>query len=76
MNECIKDEKIIFSEQIPIEAVVIAIADRYDAMTSDRSYRKALFHEFAIEEIKKKSSVHFKKEVVDAFIRIDIMKGW
>jgi putative nucleotidyltransferase with HDIG domain len=62
-------------DNIPIEAAIIAIADTYDAMTSDRPYRKALSHEFAIEEIKKKSGVQFKKEVVDAFIRVDMMKG-
>jgi putative nucleotidyltransferase with HDIG domain len=62
-------------DEIPIEAAIIAIADTYDAMTSDRTYRKALSHEFAIEEIKKKRGIQFKKEVVDAFIRVDMMKG-
>lgn len=62
-------------DEIPIEAAIIAIADTYDAMTSDRPYRKALSHEFAIEEMKKKSGIQFNKEVVDAFIRADMMKG-
>ena len=40
-------------EEIPLAGRIIALADTYDAMTSTRSYRKALPHEIAIEEIKK-----------------------
>ena len=65
----------LIGDEIPLGASIIAIADTYDAMTSDRPYRKALSHEFAVEEIRKKSGVQFKKEVVEAFFRIASMKG-
>ena len=59
------------SGEIPIGASIIAIADTYDAMTSDRPYRSALSHEAAVEELIKYRGTQFKNEIVDAFIRID-----
>jgi HD-GYP domain-containing protein (c-di-GMP phosphodiesterase class II) len=38
-------------QNISIEARLIVVADAYDAMTSDRSYREALDHEMAIEQL-------------------------
>ena len=58
-------------DEIPIGASIIAIADTYDAMTSDRPYRSALSHETAVAELKKYRGVQFKNEIVDAFLRID-----
>lgn len=40
-------------EEIPLSARIVALADNYDAMVSERSYRKALTHEAAVEIIKK-----------------------
>lgn len=60
------------ADEIPIGASVLAIADTYDAMTSDRPYRSALSHESAVEELKKLKGMQFKKEVVDAFLKINI----
>ncbi len=57
-------------DDIPIESQVIAIADAYDGMTSDRAYRKGLPHEYALEEIKKASGTQFCPKVVDAFLKI------
>lgn len=57
-------------EDIPISSQIIAIADTYDGMTSDRAYRKGLPHEYAIEEIKKASGKQFSPKVVEAFIKI------
>lgn len=54
--------------KIPIESRIIAIADAYDAMTSERSYRKALPEEFAIEELKRNAGIQFDSELVDVFI--------
>lgn len=54
-------------ERIPIGARIIAVADAYDAMTSDRPYRKAMSHEEAIEELKKCSGTQFDPKVVKAF---------
>ncbi|MFW5961239.1 MAG: HD-GYP domain-containing protein [Desulfohalobiaceae bacterium] len=47
-----------------------AIADAYDAMTSDRPYRQTLAHEYAIAEIKVCSGTQFDPDMVDKFIEI------
>lgn len=57
-------------EQIPISSRIIAIADTYDAMTSSRSYRQALSHETAIEEIKRCSGTQFDPELAKIFVSI------
>ena len=44
------------------------MCDTYDAMTSDRPYRKALSHEIAIQEISDHSGTQFDPEVAAAFI--------
>ena len=54
-------------EEIPISARIIAIADTYDAMTSSRSYRKALPHEVAKEEIIRCSGTQFDPALVELF---------
>ena len=51
---------------IPLEARIIAIADSYDAMTSDRAYRKKLSHQTAIAELKRFANLQFDPELVDA----------
>jgi response regulator RpfG family c-di-GMP phosphodiesterase len=53
--------------EIPIIARIIAVADTYDAMTSDRSYRRALPHEVAMAEIERCSSTQFDPEVASSF---------
>lgn len=58
-------------DQIPFESRIIAIADTYDAMTSDRPYRKGLTHDDAILEIKRSVGSQFDGKIVDAFLRID-----
>lgn len=55
-------------DEIPIEASILMIADTYDAMTTDRPYRKALTKEMAIEELKKYSGTQFDPRLVDVFI--------
>lgn len=57
-------------EDIPISSRIIAIADTYDAMTSTRSYRPALSHEEAINEIKRCSGTQFDPSLAEIFIRI------
>lgn len=57
-------------DEIPIEASVLMIADSYDAMTSDRPYRKALTREEAIEELRRNSGTQFNPELVKKFISI------
>lgn len=63
--------KRLSGEAIPLEAAILAVADTYDAMTSDRSYRKGLPHQVAVEEIKKCKGSQFNPEVADAFLRIE-----
>jgi len=53
--------------EIPIIARIIAVADTYDAMTSDRSYRRALPHEVAVAEIERCSSTQFDPELAATF---------
>ncbi len=58
-------------EQIPISSRIIAIADTYDAMTSSRSYRAALSHEIAINEIKRCSGTQFDPKLAELFVGIE-----
>ncbi len=55
-------------DQIPLEARIIAVADAYDAMTSDRPYRTAMPADQALEEIRVSSGRQFDPEVVEAFL--------
>jgi PAS domain S-box-containing protein len=54
-------------EDIPLGSRIIAIADTYDAMRSDRPFRKALAQEFCTEEIKKNAGTQFDPEWADVF---------
>jgi HD-GYP domain-containing protein (c-di-GMP phosphodiesterase class II) len=55
-------------EEIPIEARILAVADTYDAMTSNRAYRKALSHEIAVAELRRCSGTQFDPRIVAVFI--------
>lgn len=57
-------------DEIPFLAAIIAVADTYDAMTSDRPYRKGLDRSIAREEILKFSGTQFNPIVVKAFIAV------
>lgn len=59
----------IKSKEIPLIARITSIADAYDAMTSNRIYRKALSHEEALEEIIRCSETQFDQEVVKEFVK-------
>ena len=52
---------------IPLIARIISIADTYDAMTSDRSYRRALPHEVALAEIERCSATQFDPDLAANF---------
>lgn len=58
------------AENIPIESRIIAIADAYEAMTSDRPYRQALPKKIALAELKRGSGTQFDPKVVKAFLEI------
>ena len=53
---------------IPLYSRICALADAYDAMTSDRSYRLAMSDDYAIGELKKNSGIQFDPTIVDIFI--------
>jgi len=60
----------LVGDSIPLLGRVVAIADTYDAMTSDRSYRKALPHDVAIAELERCAGAQFDPELVPTFIRM------
>jgi len=57
----------IKGDDLPLSAMIIAVADTFDAMTTDRPYRKAMSREEAIQEIEGQSGTQFDAEVVKAF---------
>jgi len=57
-------------EEIHIGARVFSVVDTYDAITSDRCYRRGRSYEVAVDEIKKFSGTQFDPQVVEAFLRI------
>jgi HD-GYP domain-containing protein (c-di-GMP phosphodiesterase class II) len=57
-------------EEIPLIASIIAVADAFDAMISDRPYRKGLTKEHAIEEIARESGRQFDPQVASVFFEL------
>jgi response regulator RpfG family c-di-GMP phosphodiesterase len=57
-------------QDIPLVGRIVAIADAYDAMTSDRAYRRALRHEVAIAEIERCAGTQFDPELAELFVQI------
>jgi diguanylate cyclase (GGDEF)-like protein len=55
-------------ETIPLGARIVAVADAFDAMTSDRPYARARSVDYAIEELRRGSGSQFDPEVVEAFV--------
>ncbi len=60
----------IKGEDIPEGARILAVADAFDAMSTDRPYREAMEPEAALRELQKYSGIQFDPSVVDAFARI------
>lgn len=55
-------------ERIPLESRITAVCDAYDAMTSDRPYRRAMSAEQAVNELQRGSGSQFDPTVVEAFV--------
>lgn len=55
-------------EEIPLECRILAIADAYDAMRSDRPYKKAQSHEWAVAELRRCAGTQFDPVLVERFI--------
>jgi putative two-component system response regulator len=66
MNQLVRGKKI------PIGARILAVADAFDAMTSDRPYRAAMSVEEALAEIKRCTGSQFDPEVTTAFLRVPV----
>jgi HD-GYP domain-containing protein (c-di-GMP phosphodiesterase class II) len=60
----------VAGEEIPIIARIVCCCDAFNAMTSDRSYRKALPLDVALEELERTRGSQFDPQVVDALIAI------
>jgi diguanylate cyclase (GGDEF)-like protein/putative nucleotidyltransferase with HDIG domain len=60
----------LIDEEIPVEAKILAVADAYEAMTSDRVYRQAIGEQAAREELSRHSGTQFDPRVVEAFLGV------
>jgi HD-GYP domain-containing protein (c-di-GMP phosphodiesterase class II) len=58
-------------EEIPVGARMVAVIDAWDAMRSDRPYRKALAREAAVAEMRRCAGTQFDPRIVEAFLRIE-----
>jgi putative nucleotidyltransferase with HDIG domain len=58
------------AEDIPVEARVLAVADAFDAMTSDRPYRPALTHEEALLEVERCAGTQFDPLIARIFVEV------
>jgi putative nucleotidyltransferase with HDIG domain len=61
--------KAISGENIPLGARIIAVADAYDTITSDRTYKKARAAAEAVAELQRCANAQFDAKVVEAFVR-------
>lgn len=57
-------------EEIPLETRIVSVVDAYDAMTSDRPYRRAMSHEAALAEIAEEAGTQFDPLVVEQFLAL------
>jgi putative nucleotidyltransferase with HDIG domain len=60
----------LHGEQIPLGARILTVVDAYDAMTSDRHYRKARSHNEATKELIQLGGKQFDPQVVEAFLEV------
>ncbi len=58
------------SAEIPLEAKILAVADSYEAMTTDRCYRPSIGRDRAVAELRRHAGTQFDRAVVDAFLQV------
>jgi len=66
----------IHGDAIPLGARIIAVVDAFDAMTTDRAYRRALAYDEAVAELQGERGRQFDPLVVDAFLEILARRPW
>jgi diguanylate cyclase (GGDEF)-like protein/putative nucleotidyltransferase with HDIG domain len=57
------------AQDVPLESAIIAVADAYEAMTSERPYRRALATDAAADELRREAGRQFRSDVVEALLR-------
>jgi len=62
-------------EEIPLEARIMSVVDVFDALTSERSYRKALSREETIAELERGAGTQFDPVVLEAFLALAEARG-
>jgi putative nucleotidyltransferase with HDIG domain len=67
--------KGLSGDAIPFESRILAVADAYDAMTSNRPYRSALSRQEAVDEVRSGSGIQFDAAVVAAFMSCNDLGG-
>ena len=58
-------------EQIPLASRLVALVDVYDALRSDRPYKRAWSHHRVVRHIKERGGSHFDPRIVDAFLALE-----
>ena len=61
-------------DDLPLLTKIMTVADAFDAMTSERTYRPSKKTNEAISELKRASGIQFDPDVVDAFASSEIIK--
>ncbi len=56
-------------EEIPVLARIVSVADTFDAMTTDRPYRRGMGKEAAVQELQRCSGTQFDEKVVEGFLQ-------
>jgi hypothetical protein len=70
-----RDRELPAGRDIPLPARILGIADAYDAMVTDRVYRKGRSHKSAVEELRKCAGTQFDPELVEAFVALSADRG-
>ena len=60
------------ARQIPLAARIVSACDAFNAMTTDRSYRKAMSHEVAVAELRNNAGTQFDPDVVEALVAVAV----
>ncbi|HWA83519.1 MAG TPA: HD domain-containing phosphohydrolase, partial [Fimbriimonadaceae bacterium] len=66
----------LWREQIPIAGRIVALADSYYSLRTERAHRRAFSHEEALEDIQRESGKRFDPSVIEAFLRIEEEIVW